>query len=182
MSSTTVKVIHSDKSIHDVASLGNSWGSGAFIWTSLANKYLGKDHMWLCNPDGAQQVWDLWKDPRLNYHERVVLFSTFDHAVIEREGFNEAGFCFAQFEAMHRQVNQVCHVGDISRLLLKYDVDPVTGMCFHLTSVTEDPWCGEWDDENETDLPFDWDNQPHYNVFEELAKFKPVNPYAKERT
>lgn len=180
MSCTTVKVIHQDKTIHDVASLGNSWGSGAFVWTALANKYMGKDFMWLGNPENAQKVWDLWKDPRLHYYERVVLMATFDHAIIERERFREAAECFADFEANHCQVNQACHMGTISRLLLQHDADPVTGMCFHLTSVTEDPWCGEYDEETETDLPFDWDKCPSYGVFGEVAKFKLVNPYQRK--
>lgn len=179
MSSTTVKVIHADKSIHDIASLGNSWGSAAFVWTALANRYFGKDFMWLGNPENSQKVWDLYFNPRLNYCERVVLFSTFDHAIIEREGFNEAAFCFAEFEAQHRQMNQICHMGTISGLLLEYDKDPVLGMCFHQTSVAEDPWRGKYDEATETETPFDWENQPHYNVFDQLARFKPENPYAK---
>lgn len=64
---------------------------GAYnFWLWLEDRYLPpfKVHedlppmsrlCWLSDRSKRQEIWDLWKDPRLSSHERLVLLSTFDY-------------------------------------------------------------------------------------------------------
>lgn len=170
MSTTTVFLAHPDR-VDEIASLRNSWGSGAFVWSALGEKYLGDSHIWSCNPLGAEKLWRLVDDPRLRDFERIVLASTFDYAIIEQANFEEAASYWADFEGAYRKENQVCHAGDISRLLLKHKETPCVGLCFWLTSVAENLW-EDWDEDADEPLPFSLDTYKHFFVFEEYGKRK----------
>jgi len=168
MSTTTVFLAYPDR-VEEIASLRNAWGSGAFAWSALAKKYLGDNFIWLCNPEGAEKVWALVNDPRLLTFERIVLASTFDYAIIEAAKFEDAAAYWSDFEGTYREVNKVCHAGDISRLLLHHhrEQTPCVGMCFWLTSVAENLWC-DWDEKKDEPVPFDLETYKHFFVFEEF--------------
>lgn len=170
VSTTTVFLAYPDR-VDKITSLGNSWGSGAFVWSALSEKYLGDGHIWSCNPAGAEKLWALVGDPKLSTCERIVLASTFDYAIVETAKFREAAEHWANFEGLHRKVNQVCHAGAISALLLKHyrEGTPCVGMCFWLTSVAENPWC-DWDEEKDEPVPFSLETYKHFFVFEEFER------------
>lgn len=169
MSRTTMMLIDSGGNTRDIAEFSNSWGSAAFVWDALYKKYIGGDG-YLFSDENMKKVWALWKDPRLRTVEKVVLLSTFDHAIIERDKFEDAAFAFAEFEALHRQPNAICHMGAISQALMDNRETDCVGACFQQTSVAENPWLGEYNEDTEDYKPFDMNAEKHFFVFAELEK------------
>jgi hypothetical protein len=168
MSRTTVKIIDDDYRIKDIAELSNSWGSAAFVWTALAKKYL-EDEMAFFR-EGGKQLWALVDDERLSDAERIVLASTFDHAIIERARFADAAKAFREFSHYHGTAGNANHLPAIADLLDEWRERPCVGMCFQQTSVSDDPWHGEYDAEAEEYKPFDFErDRRHFFVFAEYG-------------
>lgn len=169
MSATTVYLAYPDR-VEKIATLSNSWGSGAFVWSAMGLRYLNDRHAWLCDPNGAQKVWDLVNDPRLKIFERIVLAATFDHAITETSKFYDAAEHWANFEKHYREADRECHAGTISQLLLHHfrEQTPCIGMCFRISSVAENPW-DLWDEEEDEPIPFSLKTYPHFFVFEQYG-------------
>lgn len=168
MSRTTVKIVKTDGQFNDIAELGNSWGSAAFVWSALSKKYLGDEMAWMGG--NGKAVWDLAGDSRLSQAERIVLVSTFDHAIIEHAHFADAANAFREFSHDHSKADHVNHLPTIARLLDERKDTPCIGMCFHQTSVSEDPWHGGYDEEAEEYKPYDLQTETrHFFVFAEYG-------------
>lgn len=169
MSRTTMMLIDENGNTRDVAEFSNSWGSAAFVWDALRKAFLSGDE-YLFNDEVIKKVWALWKDPRLLRFEKAVLLSTFDHAIIERDKFTDAAEAFTAFERRYRQPNAACHMGAISQVLMDSRELDCVGACFQQTSVAENPWLGEYDEETEEYKPFDMNAGKHFFVFAELQQ------------
>jgi hypothetical protein len=167
MSYTTVKIIESDGKITDIAELSNSWGSAAFVWSALAKRYLDGEVAFF--RDRGKQIWALVNDVRLSHVERIVLASTFDHAIIEQAHFADAASAFREFSYNHGVTGNANHLPTIARLLYERKDYACTGMCFHQTSVSEDPWA-VYDAEAEEYEPYDMvRGDKHFFVFAEYG-------------
>lgn len=167
MSTTTVFLAHHDR-VEEVARLKNSWGSAAFVWFALSERYLGDKHIWSFSVDGAQKLWDLVDDSRLSLTERIVLACTFDHAIIEHERFREAAGHWMDFKRIYHKDSGECHAGTIAQLLLDHQQTSCIGMCFQQTSVARDLW-HLWDDDNDAPIPFNLEVYPHFFVFDKFG-------------
>lgn len=129
--------IGTDLKITPIAEFRNAWGSAAAVWTVLSAKYLGNESAWLTGERNLQPLWDLWKDPRLSYDERVAHLFTFDGAVVGYETRHEAAMALREFSP---NIDPACvnHMDAIAGELEK--ADECYGFCFHQTSVSENPW------------------------------------------
>ncbi len=175
MSRTTVKIIESDGTFKDIAELQNSWGSAAFVWSALSEKYFGKEIIFGLERD-PQRLWNLVNDERLSLAERIVHASTFDHAIVEYEHFADAAKLFREFSREHATVDSENHMPAIADLLDEWKDKPCIGMCFQQTSVSEDPWHGAWNEEKEDYEPYDiHTNKKHFFVFAKYGAREVVN-------
>lgn len=170
MSSTTIKLIWSNRTIEDVRELSNSHGFAPFIWSSVCEQYLGSSSAWLFND---KALWPLWRDERLPLHWRMVLGSTYDQVVIEAKDFLEMAKAYREFVSDVGRRNRECHLIAIAYLMEKLAAranPDLVGMCFHVTSTTSDPWT-TWNEELEESEPFDFENaeKPAWSLFEGLA-------------
>ena len=166
MSRTTVKIIENDGQINDIAELGNSWGSAAFVWSALGEKYFNDKY--ICVTGDSKKMWALVDDNRLSKAERVVLAFTFDYAIIENAHFTEAAKLFREFSEQFGKAGEANHLPAIANLLDAQSNFSNIGMCFQQTSVAEDVW-HEWDDESETEKPYDLSGNRHFFVFAEYG-------------
>lgn len=158
MSSTTVKAIWPGEKVEELEELPNSWGSAPAIWSALSDRYLGGGSAWLAGAADASAggLWALVRDPRLAFCERACLAITFDHAYIAQKDFARAACDIREFLELHKSriEGRVNHWPAIIDILDRSDV-PAIG--FHMTSVSEDPWVGSYDEETDQHAPIDWD-------------------------
>lgn len=152
MSYTTVKAIWPGEKHEDLEELRNSHGSAPVIWGALSERYLGGRNQWLFKTD---TLWPLYKREDVPACMRAVLMMTFDRAYVEKKDYAKAAADIEEFLRIAPQPeNHVNHWPHLAELF-KSDPDiPAIGL--HCTSVSEDPFQGEWNEEKEDyDAP-DW--------------------------
>ncbi|WP_353170914.1 hypothetical protein [Acinetobacter rudis] len=143
MSYTTILAIYPGEKIEEVLELNNAWGSAPFIWNAMAEKYLGKGAF-----SAGNELWALWKNPNIPLAYRKVHLMTFDRAYILKGDFLKAAEDIQIFlKDFGVNSDQVNHWGVIADLLETNPNYPAIG--FHMTSVSENPFHGDWNDETE---------------------------------
>jgi len=150
VSRTTIKLIWPGERHEDGEELPNSWGSAPYVWSALSKRYIG-DVNWLSR-DG-EKLWRLWEREDIPLHQRSVLVMTFDRAYIERRDYDRAARDIELFLADFPPNGAVNHWPRIAAILRS---DPAPAVGFHMTSVTEDPFEGPWNEEREEHGPTDW--------------------------
>jgi hypothetical protein len=150
MSYTTPMVIEANGEILALDDLRNSHGFGPFVWNAAAAKYLGDEFGWSRR---SEELWPLWKDPRLPRAWRAALLVTYDFSIVERARAKEIAGLLREFVISVGTRDRVCHLPAVADLLDALPGDAI-GMCFHGTSITED-WWHPWDDEKEESTTYD---------------------------
>ena len=168
MSYTTIKAIWPGKKHENFAELSNGWGSGPRIWGALCDKYFNNPSTYLF--DGTiDRLWPLWKDLSVPEHERAVLTLTYDRFYIIKKDFDRAAEDIEKFlKDFPVKGNHVDHLPKIMEIF-KSDPDiPAIGLW--CTSIAEDPFCGEWNEEKEEYDPLDW--SMCYDLYASLDSIK----------
>jgi hypothetical protein len=152
MSSTTVKAIWPNDRVEDLQEFKNAYGAAMAIWVVICEKYLGDMHAWRPGDD----LWPLWKDDRLPKHQRAVLAMTYDNVMIMKADYAEAASDIrAWLVDFPAEQNSSNHWDAIATIFETSPDCPAIG--FHQTSVTADPWRGDWDDDAEVYGPPAWE-------------------------
>lgn len=162
MSSTTIKAIWPGEKAKGIAELRNAWGSAPFVWDAMCARYLGGN--WLSQSD---KLWPLWKDPRAPENQRAVLALTFDKMYLLKKDYTRAAADIRQFLAdFPSNSERVNHWPAIAELLESDPDYPAIG--FHMTSVAEDPWRGQYNEDADDYDPIDWSRA--WSIYDELDK------------
>lgn len=141
------------RGLKHLAEFRNSWGFGPFVWSPVAEKYLGgSGGSWLSEDS---KLWPLWKDMRLPRAWRASLLVTYDYAIIEKERFTEIGGYLRQFVTDVGLRERACHLLSIADLLDKHAKARSRGMCFYGNSIGDDLW-HPWDYEKDKPLKYDF--------------------------
>ena len=152
MSYTTVKAIWPGEKHEDLEELRNSSGSAPVIWGALCERYLGGRNQWLFKADA---LWPLYKREDVPACMRAVLMMTFDRAYVEKKDYAKAAADIREFLRVApppaQNVNHWPHIAGL------FESDPdIPAIGFHCTSVSEDPFQGEWNEEREDYDQPDW--------------------------
>jgi hypothetical protein len=121
----------------DVEEWRKSMSETHWFWTKIGvDKKLAKQV--------GQRFWDLWKDPRLQWWERVLLVSTFDRVMVMKSDIPP----IIHSMQIYDQVNPGhSHFDEQIPILQKIFADKkMLGVCWHQTSVDADVWEVENDD------------------------------------
>ena len=166
MSYTTVKAIWPGEKHEDLEELRNSHGSAPPIWNAMCKKYYGtNDHTYMF--DGTlDKLWPRWKDLSIPEHQRAVLMMTYDRAYVAKKDYARAAAdikkFFQDFPANSEYVN---HWPKIQAI---FESNPdIPGIGLYCTSVSEDPFQGEWNEEKEEYDQPDWSKV--FSVYDELT-------------
>lgn len=115
MSETQVFGLIKNQSSEKLVEFKNSHGYGTSVWLIYAWKYLGLNIASnRVSDEQYEQLWALINDKRLPFHDKVVLFSTFDRAIIAKENYHEFLKCLELWQQDHGETllnkNYVNHV------------------------------------------------------------------------
>jgi hypothetical protein len=166
MSCTELAAANEDGKLVTAAQFRNAWGGAAFVWTALARKYkigVNRNGLW-GNPavyesdmptfDTWGEVWKYAEDgkPLLAY-EKNVLYSTFDNAVVARDGMLPLAQSLRLFKQEHHKAGVVCSLGDQADSIEQLYAKGVQWIAWNQTSVSEE-WYTSYDEETDTSSPY----------------------------
>jgi len=151
MSYTCIYAVRADTGqAEEIQKYGNSWGGFARIWDAIYDYYL-KDHSkpydsWssLFNKDNSKRLWALYTDEKVPKWIRIVLTSTFDLAMVEREKLNIYADYLDKF-VEEFPVDGVCHLTEWAKECRKlYENEDYVGVCYYGTSCGENVWMSQY--------------------------------------
>ncbi len=145
MSYSTVLGVTPDERPVGIAELRNSHGWASSIWKRLLRAH-GLKESWIIDDAGLDQLWrDIEKLPE---YQQAALVLTFDTGVIPSSAFEWAATQLDEFDKLlPADPGTVNHVPAVADLLRSKPDFPFVGIW--CTSVTENPFDGDWDEEND---------------------------------
>lgn len=152
MSTTTIKAVWPGEKVEDLEELRNSWGGAHIVWDYMCRRYIGTGAN---SMSYADHVWPLARRSDVPLHLRSILAMTFDRTYVLKKDYARAA---SDIEAFLRDAGIPSgRVSHWSRIAEIFRSDPdVPAIGFHWTSVSDDLFCGEWDDAREEHRPLDW--------------------------
>jgi hypothetical protein len=166
MSHSTLVEVKKGSSPIDIMELRNGHGSAPVIWDSMFQRYVdGNGRYW--EDENMDKLWPLHKDKTIPASHRAVLMMTFDTAIVRKENFPIAAADIRSFMAEFPPNPE--HVNHWPRIAEYYESNPdISALGIHHTSVSENPFDGEWDEEAEEYGPTDWDSV--YEIYETIKQ------------
>lgn len=162
MSYTTVKALWPNEKQEDFEELRNSHGSAPVIWDAMMKKYIGGEH-WLTG--NIDKLWKLWERCDIPIYLRAVLMMTFDRAYVIKKDYEEAAKHIRLFlNDYPPESNKVNHWPRIAEIFESNPDIPAIGL--YCTSVSEDPFEGEYDEEKEEYGQPDWEQC--FDIYKDL--------------
>jgi hypothetical protein len=160
MSYTTIKYVNGDGDVYDGKEFRNSHYAPV-IWKTLYDKYIPNldSHFFMCD----DRLWDLQYSYKLSNYEWYVFLSTFDRIIVPPELFSIVSESFSKFVPYSKDC--IDHSkGYIDFINNVYDLEPTCrGICWYTTSLIEDPWYIEDDENDENDRLYNIDiDDNHY--------------------
>lgn len=163
MSTTEIYAIEKNGDVKAYESAQNSWLGAMHVWNFLSEKYdLGGSMMF-----GFKRVWKAFNAGVYKNYENVVLGSTFDHAVVMKENFDQLLISFKKYYAAHPESNFGQQIEVIEAM--KEDVN-VIGVAWCQTSVVDDLWDYYNEGEDEC-IPYNiFKGEKHWDLFDNLVE------------
>jgi len=167
MSYTTIKAVWPGEKAEDLQELRNAHGSAPVVWNEIAKRYLGlRDYEYSFRSD---EIWPLYKRPDMPPHQRAVLMMTYDNALVMKVNYKQAAADILAFLSdFPPRAGYVNHWSAIADLFDSEPGCPAIG--FRMTSVSEDPFLGPYNDEKEDYDQPDW--SVYWDVYAEAEKWK----------
>ena len=191
MSYTEIYAFGKDGNAYLLGMVKNSWGGAVAVWNKLEKKYLSpwipdyvKATCWyspgmsydeiisflgytptrLTSDLLMQEIWDLGQNPNVDMTDRIVLYTTYDDALVKRENIRKVIDAFAAFDGSTNLQQQA----SILESALKDD--NIIAVGWNQTSVCADNWANYGGvDENDDDIPYNClTGDRHFWIFDEL--------------
>lgn len=169
MSYTTVLCLTPGNTTADAVTglkeLRNSHGSAPVIWDAMCQKYYGTEpHAYMY--DGTmERLWPRYKDLGIPEHERAVLMMTYDRAYVSKANYERAATDIRKWLEGHPpKEGYINHWNEIAGIFESNPDCEAVGL--YCTSVSENPFYGEWNEEAEDYDPIDWDST--FEIYSEL--------------
>ncbi len=181
MSYTEIFSFDKGGNAHFAGEVKNAWRGGMAVWRIMEERYLPPYKIWnhetsrlmagIASQKGVrnpmQDVWDLADNPKVPEHERIVLFTTYDHCLVKRENVQKVIDAFRKFEGDTSLPDQAA----VIEQLIKDNNCIAVG--WNQNSVLADTWgnAGGYDEEKGTSIPYNClTGDAHYWLFDELGK------------
>lgn len=149
--------------IETIEELRNSWLGAPLIWRAMAHRYFNNQSTFHENPD---LVWKLAQDSEVSLIDRAVLMMTFDRVYIAERHYARASMDLRTWVRSH-QIENPTHLLRIARILDDKPSFPAVG--FWITSVSRNPFWGEFDEELDDYGSIDWETT--YELYDQLNEW-----------
>lgn len=165
MSCTTIISVGPGKQPEPILVLRNSHGSAPVIWDALCQELCRTKPFEYSIGDNLDKLWPRWRDLSIPDYKRAVLMMTYDLAYVRKEHYARAASdirkWLTDYPVNSEYVNHWPEIAEFYESNLSYDA-----IAIHQTSVTKNPFEGEWDDEQENRGLIDWGET--YEIYDEI--------------
>lgn len=181
MSRTTMQAIWPGERHDNFLELRNSYGSGPVIWEPICGEYLGTTKSYDYPAKGWMQrldeLWPLYARQDIPEYIRAVLCLTYDRFYVLKEHYARMANDIRLFMERYPRSGGAYHLPAIAELFASGPDYPAIAMW--CTSVTSDPFEGQYNKEKEDYDPFDWDtSESLYTVLDALRIEQELNVIA----
>ncbi len=168
MSETVLYGLDDNNSLMALGEYINSHLAAPTIWNVMA-RHVGKDSFFSygMSESETKAFWGVWKLPTVPTFEKIVMLSTYDNVWVSKENIVKLLDAFKEFIKTFPEANTHIprYIQDIEK------AENLKGVCWHISSIGEDPWF-EWNDEDE-EVQYDFKSgDKHWELFEYLNSFK----------
>lgn len=156
MSCTEIIKFNTNGDSSSAGSVKNASRGSWMVWNMLSEKYLGRGFSCL-DSKLEQETWNLFRDERLTDTERIVLGSTYDFVLIQKEDIGKVIDAYREFSKLDDNLS-LNEQADILQTLEKEENCIAIG--FHQNSVS----CYMWKNYNCID------GAEHWYLFDYIKK------------
>jgi hypothetical protein len=173
MSYTELFTVNKKGDIESHSIFSNSHLGAALIWNIIANKYYQTNYYHIQDLDNPEaKFWKLAYQEDIPIYIKMVLFSTYDEIIIQKEDFplliqSFKEFYDKEFTEIDKENRNTGHlleyIETIEKLISKRNI---LGIAWNQTSVNCNPWIYETEIEEdiENNIEYEYLNEP-YNIF-----------------
>lgn len=162
MSYTELYAVNKKGEVEFYDEVKNSWAGGMHVWNTLNEKYSFNDSMFT----QFKRTWGAFNKGVYEKYEDVMLGSSFDNCVIKKEDFDKMIAAMNQYLKENPNSNYDEQIKIIETM--KND-EEVFGLAWCQTSVANDAWDYDYDEEKEEVIPYNINkSDKHWFLFEEL--------------
>jgi len=138
-----------------VLSLTIGQGSAPYVWNEMCKKYFGTaDFMYY---DCIDKLWPIYKNKEIPEHHRAVLMMTYDMAFVSKNNFIRAAKDIRLFiKDFPINISHTNHWNSIAKIYEDENLD-CEAIGLWCTSVSENPFEGDWNEELEKYDCIDWE-------------------------
>ena len=191
MSCTQIFAFRPNGDAYLYGEIANAWGGAMAVWSALERKYLPQyipEYVKSCywyyhgipidniekslgylpsrltsgSAELQNEIWELGQNPKVAMKDRIVLYTTYNNALVQKEDLPKVIDAFRKFEGQTSLPAQAC-------ILEKAYNDPeVTAIGWNQTSVSADNWgnFGGYDEENNCEIPYNYViGERHFWIF-----------------
>ena len=148
MSTTNIFRLGSEP--REIASIKNSWRGAKYVWNDMAKRYWGLQSFPMFDDGNRSKVWNTYRHKKLPEHEKIVLLSTMDNAVVFGRDAKVVADAFERYGREHPDSSLIEQAETLRRAELK----PDDAVAWQQTSVGEF-WGGKYDEAAEDRLWYD---------------------------
>lgn len=163
MSTTSIYTLGSDPG--EIGECRNAWRGAMYVWNDIAKRYCGLSGFPF-DRTGQNKVWNANLHYPMPEHERIVLLSTMDNALVWGKDASTVADAFAQYGREHPDSS----LAEQAEILRKAELKSDDALAWQQTSVGEF-WGNDWNDEKED---YDWYDPKtgtrHFNVLDEAKR------------
>ena len=175
MSRTEIYGFNKDGKAREIGGVQNAFRGAMAVWNILDKKYLplfepewamvGGEYLRAADKVAIKEIWGLFKDEKVSIVDRIVLGSTFDKVIVEKENLPELLKAFREFEGETSLKEQA----DI----IEKNMDRVIAVGWNQTSVNCDTWSnfGGFDEEIDESIPYNiLTMDEHWELFSRMKE------------
>lgn len=149
-----IKFLTKNEGVIHTLEFQNANGGAPLIWSLMGTRYLGfqTPSQWLFD---SEKIWPLYKQENVPLAEKAVLLMTYDRAVVTKPYFSKACEDILNFLDTFKDCIDPERVNHWYKIADAFKQNPnCEAIGFYWTSVGEDPFLGEYDEECEEYLKF----------------------------
>jgi hypothetical protein len=140
----------------------NAWRSGMYVWNDMASRYFHLSSFPIFDNEMQRKIWNTHNFHNIPDHERIVLTSTMDNAIVHAEDIGKLVEAYEKYGAEHPNSN----FREQAAIIRASEIEPDSAIAWQQTSVGEF-WGKRWSEDDEDYLYYDHrKGDKHFDVFD----------------
>lgn len=177
MSSTIIYAVEKGVPPEVIASFANSWGSAPVVWCALCKQAGFGESSWLSGLNDSEFSWNkLCNSEKLTEVDKCMLYLTYDFCYVKNKHLKMVAKGIRTWCRRNQTpAGFANHWPAIADLFDKWAAEGIANVGFQMTTVSENPWEGDWNEDLEEFEMIDWGKA--WSLFDE----SPASDFAERQ-